>query len=100
MVSTAITENVTEPLVPPLVVTVTLAGPGAALAAMVNVAVICAALTTITLLTVTPALETATVAPETKLAPVRVTGTVAPWLPLAGLAEVNVGGGGSTTAML
>ena len=62
---------------PPLVVTVMLAGPRAALAAMLKVAPICIALTTTTLLTIL-GLLTATVAPERKFVPVRVTGTLAP----------------------
>ena len=58
--------------------TVTLRAPAVALAAIDKVAVIWVALTTATLLTVTPAEETVTVAPETKFEPVRVTGTVSP----------------------
>ena len=83
-------------LVPPLVVTVTLATPVAAVAPMVNVAVIWVALTTVTPPAVTPGLSIETVAPATKLVPVRVTGTVAPWAPLAGLTEVSVGAAGFT----
>jgi hypothetical protein len=41
-------------------------------------------------------LLTATVAPATKFAPVRVTGTLMPWSPLAGLTDVSVGAGGFT----
>jgi hypothetical protein len=41
-------------------------------------------------------LVVATVAPETKFVPVRVTGTLAPWTPVAGLTDVNVGAGGLT----
>ena len=44
-----------------------------------------------TLLTVTPVEEMATVAPETKFVPVRVTGTLAPRTPLEGAMEVRVG---------
>jgi hypothetical protein len=86
--------NGTAAVVPPGVVTVTLAAPTAALAAMVNVAVICVALVTLTLLTVTPGLPTATVAPETKLEPVKVTGTLVPRVPLVGAMEAKVGAGG------
>ena len=43
-----------------------------------------------------PLLVTATVAPATKLLPVRVTGTLAPWTPPEGLIEVSVGIGGFT----
>jgi hypothetical protein len=85
------------PLVPPDVVTVTLVGPVVALAAMVKVAVIWVALTTVTLLTVTPALATLTVAPEIKLVPVNVTGKVLPGVPFDGLMELTVGGAGDVT---
>jgi hypothetical protein len=87
------TVNTAALLVPPLVVTVRFAAPVAAVAATVSVAVIFVALTTVTLPAVTPGLLTATVAPATKLVPVRVTGTLAPSAPLAGLTEVSVGGG-------
>src|SRR5215831_3155807 len=90
------TVNVTAPLVPPEVETVTLAAPRAALAAMVKVAVIWVALATVTALTVMPGLLVATVAPEMKLAPVRVTGTAVPATPLTGLTEDKVGAGGLT----
>jgi len=83
--------KVTALLVPPVVVTVTLVGPGVALPAMVKVAVICVALSTLTLLTDTPLLLVFTVAPEMKFVPVRVTGTVVPCAPLLGLTEVRVG---------
>jgi hypothetical protein len=45
---------------------------------------------------VTPGLLTATAAPATKFVPVRVTGTLAPSAPLAGLTEFSVGGGSAT----
>ena len=61
---------------PPLVVTVTLAAPTAALAPMLNVAVIRVELTTVTPLTAIPLLVVDTVAPDTKFVPVRVTGTL------------------------
>ena len=50
-------------------------------------------LTTDTLLTVTPALATLTVAPAMKFVPVRVTGTLAPCVPLEGLMFDRVGAG-------
>ena len=59
---------------------------------MVNVAVICVALTTVVPLTVIPAPLTATVAPATKFVPVSVTGSLCPCTPLFGLIEVSVGG--------
>jgi hypothetical protein len=92
-----VTVNVTGALLPLVVVTITLAGPVVALAAMVNVAVICVGPVTLTPLTATPGLLTETVAPERKLAPVRVTvDTVAPWGPLVGLIELTLGAGGLT----
>ena len=90
-IADGLTVNVTAPLVPPNVLTVTLAAPVAAFAAIVKEAVICVGLTTVTLLTTTPALSTLTVAPEVKLVPVRVTETVAPWTPFDGLMDVKVG---------
>ena len=65
-------------LVPPLVVTVTLWEPVAAVGAMTKVAVMRAELTTVTLATDTPAPPMAMVAPGLKLDPVSVTGTLAP----------------------
>jgi hypothetical protein len=65
----------TGALVPPEVVTVTLVAPSVALPAIVNVAVICVPLITLMLLTVMPA-PAPTVAPLTKLDPVKVTGTL------------------------
>jgi hypothetical protein len=58
------------------VVTVTLAAPTAALAPMLNVAVIRVELTTVTPLTAIPLLVVDIVAPDTKFVPVRVTGTL------------------------
>ena len=87
------TVNATAPLVPPLVVTVTFAAPGAALAAIVKVAVIRVGLATVTLPTVTPGFATATVAPETKLVPLSATDTTAPAGPVAGVSEVRAGAG-------
>jgi hypothetical protein len=80
----AVMANVDGGLVPAEVPTVTLKFPVAALPAIVKLAVICVALTTLTLLTVTPGLLIATVAPVVKFAPVIVTGTVAPCAPLDG----------------
>jgi hypothetical protein len=86
--------KVTAPLVPPLVATVTLAAPSAALAPIPNVAVIWVALLTVTPLTAIPLLFVDTVAPAAKLVPVSVTATLLFWKPLDGLTDVSVGGGG------
>jgi hypothetical protein len=83
--------KVRVPDVPPLVVTVTVRLPTVAVLAMVKVAVICVELTTATLLTVTPVPETLTVAPETKLVPVKVTETAVPLAPLVGERDASVG---------
>ena len=91
-----LTVKTTAPLVPPAVVTVTLRAPVAALAEIVRVAVIWVGPTTVMLLTVTPVEETVMVAPAAKLAPVRVTGTVAPWAPLDGAMAVRAGAAGLT----
>jgi len=80
-------------LVPPLVVTVTFLAPTAALAAIVNVALICVLLVMLRLPTVTPA-PAPTVAPLTKLEPFKVTGTLVPWKPEFGLTPVSVGASG------
>ena len=61
---------------PPLEVTVTLAAPSAALAPMLNVAVIRVELTTVTPLTAIPLLVVDTVAGDTKFVPVSVTATL------------------------
>jgi hypothetical protein len=87
----AFTVNVTPLLFSPPDVTVTVSAPVAALAAIWNVAVICVALTTTTLLTVTPLPLTFTVEPAPKFVPVSVTGTLVPCTPLVGLIEVSVG---------
>jgi hypothetical protein len=92
----AFTVNGTVEEVPPELETVTLNVPAVALAAITKFAVICEALTTTTLVTVTPGLETVTLEPDIKLAPARVTGTVAPWLPADGVTEVRDGAGGLT----
>ena len=64
--------------------------------AIVNVAVICVLLTTVTPLTVTPTPLTFTLAPATKFVPVSVTGTLVPTVPLDGLTELSAGAGGFT----
>jgi hypothetical protein len=86
--------NGTAALLPPEVLTVTLAAPTVAFAAMLKVAVVWVEFTTLTLLTVTPALAIVTDAPDTKLDPVSVTGTLVPCVPLVGAMDVNVGAGG------
>jgi hypothetical protein len=83
-----LTVKFTELLVPPVVVTET--EPLMALAPMVNVAVICVGLTTLTPLTEIPA-GTLIVAGETKFVPVKVTGTMVLCVPLLGAMEVRVG---------
>jgi prepilin signal peptidase PulO-like enzyme (type II secretory pathway) len=71
--------KVTGALVPPVVATLRVPAPAAALEAMVRVAVIRLALTTITLLTVIPVLAlTVLTPPDTKLLPVRFTATEVP----------------------
>ena len=67
---------------------------------MVNVAVICVALTTVVLLTVIPAPLRAMVAPATKFVPVNVTGTLCPCTPLVGPIEVSAGGSRSLWVVL
>ena len=91
-----LTVNGWVPLDPPAVVTVTLATPNEAPAAIEKVAVICVALTTATLLTVIPALSVVTAAPVTKPEPVRVTETAVPLIPPAGLIELSVATGALT----
>jgi hypothetical protein len=86
-----LTVNGTVLLVPLPVATDTLYGPATAPAAIVKVAVICTLLTNTTLLTVTPVPETATVAPELKFVPAKVTFTAVPGFPLFGDIEVSVG---------
>jgi hypothetical protein len=80
-------------LVPPALVTVTVAVPGAALAETPSVAIIWVELTTVTPETEIPELAL-TVEPATKFVPVKVTATVDPVSPMAGLIDVSVGGGG------
>src|SRR4051794_13631539 len=82
----------TAALVPPAVVTVTFRAPGAAAASSTKLAVSDVVLLTATVVTVTPLPLTFTVvAPTTKLVPVSVTATVAPWSPWFGAMLVNVG---------
>jgi len=90
---TVVTVNVTLPLVPPGVVTVTFLAPRAALPPMAKLAVTEVALTTLTPLTVTPVPDTLTALVPVRFVPVRVTGTVAPCAPVLGLIVVSVGGG-------
>jgi hypothetical protein len=71
--------KVTAPLVPPAVLTVTLRAPVAAVALITSVAVSDVPLVTFTEVPVTPAPLIATVvAPEIKLVPANVTGTLVP----------------------
>ncbi len=74
----AVTVKACAPLVPAEVFTVTLRAPVEAPAPIVNVAVILLALATATFETVTPEPLTVTEAPEMKLDPVSVTGTLVP----------------------
>ena len=84
-------EKGSEVVVPAEVETETLEVPSAALAAMAKVAVIWEELTTTMLLTETPGLEEATVAPGRKLEPLRVTGRAVPWRPEEGSREEMAG---------
>ena len=67
---------------------------------MVNVAVICVALSTVVLLTVIPAPLTPMVAPAMKFVPVSVTATPCPCTPLFGLIDVIVAGSRRLWAVL
>ncbi len=93
--------NGTGELVPPVVVTVTFLDVWAAFPSMVKFAVMVVELTTVTPVTKTPPPkppDTATVAPVTKLAPVKVTWNgPPPRVCEAGLIELSVGGGGLVT---
>jgi hypothetical protein len=73
------------------VVTITGAFPGLALPAIVKVAVICVPLITFTLLKLRAEFVLERVAPAMKFAPVKVTGTLLPAPPLAGLIELRSG---------
>ena len=79
-------------LVPPGVVTVTLAGPGEVLDGIENIALISLLLMTFTSLTMTPALLSLMTAPAMKLLPASVTGTLTPAAPLLGSIESSEGG--------
>ena len=74
----AFTVNVTLPLVPPAVVTLTFCGPVEAFAAITNVAFISVLFTTEMPLMVTPAPLKLIVAPLAKLFPLSVTGIELP----------------------
>jgi hypothetical protein len=89
----AFTVNTCAPLVPVLVDTVTLRVPTAADAAIVNVAVICVALTTATFVASTPVPLIPTVAPAWKLDPASVSETLVPCVPLFSAIELNPGAG-------
>src|SRR4051794_5345106 len=84
-----LTVNVTALLVPPVVVTVTLRAPAAALAAMAKLAVTDVAVE-VTPVMVTPVM--ALIVAPVRFVPASVTATVAPWLPAAGVMVVSVGG--------
>jgi len=79
------------PAVPPEVVTDTACVPSVAPDAMVKFAVMVEAFTTVTCDTVTPVPLTATLAPETKFVPVKVTAAAVPCLPLEGDIETRDG---------
>ena len=83
-------------LTPLVVVTVRLYAPGAAPDATERLAVIVVALASATFETETPVPLTATVLPYRKFVPVRVTGTVAPGTPFAGLTDVSPGAGAAS----
>ncbi len=85
-------------LVLPELATVTFRAPLAAVAEIVNVVIIVVEFTTVTLPTVMPVPETATVVPvAAKFVPVNVIGTLAPGWPLLGATVVSVGAAGLTT---
>jgi hypothetical protein len=91
-VTGAETVNVTAGLVPPEVVTVTLAAPSVALAAMAKVAVICVALTTVTR-SRSPRLHRHR-RPGDEIGSASVTGTLLPVTPLLGAdRRLGVAGG-------
>jgi hypothetical protein len=91
------TVNVTLPLVPPGVVTLTVLAESVAVPEIVKFALTVVAFTTVRPLTVIPVPETLIALAPVRLVPVRVTGTVPPRVPVVGLIEVRVGGGGATT---
>jgi hypothetical protein len=86
-----VTVKVTALLVPAADVTVTFLAPPAAPAVNVNVAVTEVSLTTVTALTVTPPPETFTAVVPVNPVPARVTGTVTPGLPDAGVIDESTG---------
>jgi len=85
------TVNVTVPLVPPGVVTLTVLAVAAAVDGIANVAVTVVAFTTVMPLTVMSPPDTVTAVAPVKLVPVRVTGTLVPLTPVVGAIEVSVG---------
>ena len=96
-----LTVKVTALLVPPAAVTVMLRAPVAALASITRVAVICVAVATGVPLRVRP--DGRFRVEPVRFAPVKITGTVAPWTPDVGAMEASVGVGGLTvkaTALL
>src|SRR5208282_969217 len=88
----AVTVNCTAPVGVPPDVTVMLCATRVAVPLIVNVAVIVVLFMTVVPETVIPSpTGTLMVAPLTKPEPVRVTGTLAPWAPFAGLITVSIG---------
>jgi len=87
----AVTVNVTLPVFPAGVATLTFLAVSPAVAVIVNVAFTCVSLTTVRPLTVMPVPETFTPLAPVKPVPVRVTRTLPPRTPDAGLIEANVG---------
>ena len=91
------TVNAILPLVPPGVVTLTFLAVSAAVAEIVNVVVAVVAFVTVTVPTVTPPPEMATVVPAAvKFVPVSVTGTAVPRTPVLGTIDASVGTAGLT----
>jgi hypothetical protein len=86
-----LTVSVCPPLVPPLVVTVTVCAPRSAALSTLKLAVRLVPLATVTPLTLTPAPLTATVAPARKFVPVSVSLIVLPAIAVAGLRLASVG---------
>jgi hypothetical protein len=94
------TVNGTVPLVPPGVVTLMVRAPSAALEKMLMVAVIVVEFTTVTPVTVIPLVGAATftvVPAAVKFMPLKVTGTLVPRKPEAGVIELSMGVPGTTT---
>jgi hypothetical protein len=90
------TVNVWLPEVPPKAVTVTFCATSGAFAATWKTEVMVMLFTSTTLVGVTPVPLRLMVIGATKAVPVSVTLTLVPWIPLVGLTEVSVGGGGFT----